>query len=1489
MAASPLTGYNAGAMSRCLIVFIASFAFSAAVLLARGDVRAGEKARDESLVGLLVRETATPANSLLRQADALREKGEFGKAIAGYQEVLRKYPDALFPVTPVSFEDRVGVTYVSVRDYVEEQLGSLPEEARELYNALYESPAKALLDKGRTSRDHDALREAARRFPLAPSGMEALGLLARWNLQSGRWEAASSRFRALLRRDRFRWDRRDPEILSLGLALFRQGRSGEVIRLGARARERIGGGKGKALEKRLKALGEGPAAERALPRWVSRFGVDAQGLGETAEASSTIELTWSARIPRAPGKLGGVFSRHTFKNRDGTTVGDLLEDAWRPIFPLLFEDRVYLHNGIAFRCHDLLQGEEAVWRTRSVYAGGDGVGIGEGNFEPNRLYTATRGEGAIFVLMEVPPLSRDLESINWGSYQVIPPIPRRRVAALDERTGKVLWEAGAQERPLGFLDKMTFTTAPLALEGRLYLAGAIFEGIPTAFVVCLDAEDGSLIWSRRVCAGSQELNMFGRPVREYCGSPLSALGDALYFCTNLGAVASLRLSDGAWRWLFRYPPIPRLKSRTFETVKSPPSWQVTPPIAAPERIVVAPADSMCLYALDPDAGTLKWVVARGKNEPRWGWDRFSRRRGSGLTGPFYLLGVSKDRVVVHGRDVEAYHLRSGKLLWRKTFATDLELPAGRGALADGKAYVPTRAALYVFDVKTGDRLRRKVWQRPEDESGNVVVAGGYLVTVSKTQVNCYFDRRQLHKRIRKRAEERPEDPAAALRAGRICLREKNLEEALRHFRRALEHAGGSTPFAEEARFGLYEISMAMGRAAWRKGNHGVAVPCFRRALEHAAGTDQKIRALLRLLNAAKIRGRIQEATGIYEDMARRFEKAKYPFEGDPVPVILWAGFEKARFLSSSGRPAAAVSAYQSLLETHGDETFSLEGERGTVFDLAVDRIERLKRRCGDAVYRRFEEEAARLFREGETEKDPAPLREIVRRFPNASQYGPALMFLGRIHLDRGRPAGAVEILKRHLRERPRSESAAAAMVLLVRALEAANRRPEARRVLMKLKRRFPRAVIETPEGGKTKAGGWAEERLGDPAYRNLRMKPKRERLDWEGAAEVWETSFTSRPVLLPLGGARPGHVRPMVLARLGREIQALEAEDGAVRWTGAWNELPREAQFVGSNLVIRGTYGLRGVDPDKGGVLWSRPFPPRGIVRGLGTGGEVVAATVSDFREKSRNIWLVVLDGYSGEDLFPPKDLGQWGGRSVPTVGLEVVVAYIREGHPRLYAFDLIDGRELFARGINDWLQCVPVLFENLRRVVYATPTDLVCLDLGGERRWSVQLGEIQRDSLLRAGDLVVATRAGKHGRIEIVAVDVKEGAVRWRSGTVLHRLDDREAADGSIFLVGMRGTETRVLKLKEDSGEIAMNALVHKGSMTPPEAWIGRRVGVVRIHRRDARSLRTEKHFSVFDLGTGKILEAHAYRETSSAEGFQVAGGRLVFTREDSIVGWGK
>jgi outer membrane protein assembly factor BamB len=1429
------------------------------------------------LGGLLVRECDTPAKSLLLQADAYREKGEFRNALAVYQKILRTYPSALYPLTPESFTGRPGVTYVSAQDYVEEQMGSLPQEAREIYASLYEARAKSLLTTGAETRDPEPLLMAARLFPIAPSGIGALGLLARWDLQNGRWASASSRFRAVLRRDRFRWDRRVPEIRSLGLALSREGRAGELGKLASDVKRRFEGERGAELGAHLMELTRRMPSRKDQAFWSPRFGVDNAGRGVTTPAVGDVPLNWAASLPKPPGRMDPY--RNRFRNRNGYEVDTPLENLWRPFYPAVYGDRVYLHNGIHFLCFDLLRGQDPVWKTDSPYAGAMVVGLW--NFEPNRIFTITIAENVVYALMEVPAAAEGLDSRMYSNFQVIPPLPRRRLVALDIHTGRILWESGAKERPLSFLDRLSFCSEPLVRNDRLYLAGAIFEGIPTAFVVCLDATDGSLIWRRRICAGSQELNMFGRPVREYCGSSISATGDALYFCTNLGAIASIRASDGEWRWLFRYPPVPKVKSQSFETIKIPPAWSMNPVIATPDRIVAAPTDSDLLFALDPDSGACRWVM---DGKMRWS----PKQHRMQLCGPFYLLGLWGENVVAHGEQVRAYNIRSGKLIWRSRFHSEEENPTGRGAIAGDWVYVPTDKALYVFEAKGGRCVRRTPWTHPAAEGGNVTVAGGYLLTTTRGRLNCFVDRGRLEERIKRDALERPRDPLAALRAARVCLRNRNMREALQFFRNAENLSGPADPLRDQARLGIFQTLGKMGESAWRRGLKGEAVSLYRQSLPYAPNDEKKVFTLLQILDYHRREGKNEEVVNSYNELIRDYPRVEYAFEGDPVRVEIWARFGLARHYASSGRPSQGVVEYQIIIDRFRDLSFRLGTEKGPAGKLAKQAVDALMERHGRGVYAPFEKKAKDLFNEGMRKKDAHTLHDILRLYPNAKVIEKALIALGRMHFDREEVEQADEVLKRFLREFTRSESIPQVLALLALTLEKQDRYLEARRVLVRLMKRFPKTRLDTLPQGAQEAGPWATGKLNAKVYQRVKGSEGRSDLAWKGGKKLWTVECPNKPVLFPVDGVRPIEVTPLVLARVGREFRVVSTLGGETLWSTKAIRDPKNAAFAGRTLVIQEPYALWGFSLESGEKRWTRTFSNHGVIKGMAVKGDIIAVTVLGLDGKANTLWLALLDGDSGEYILPPKNLEQWGGVSIPAIGVEVVAAYIREGAPRIFAFDLVDGRELMAHTVKGWLQCPPVLFESQRRLVYCTMEAATGLDLSGRVVWSFQVRGIDRSTLLRLGEVVAFSRLAEDGVYELVALNVKDGRILWQEETKMQNIKHKVAVGKAFYLLGMRGNEQRVMRFERDTGKLGMVALVNNrpGSF-PPSVYLGQKVGVAKTVWRQTQ--RMDGAFRIFSMENGKILQLVNYPKGNLSDHFFVVDGRLVYTKGSSILAWGK
>ncbi|MHC4779014.1 MAG: outer membrane protein assembly factor BamB family protein, partial [Planctomycetota bacterium] len=624
---------------------------------------------------------------------------------------------------------------------------------------------------------------------------------------------------------------------------------------------------------------------------------------------------------------------------------------------------------------------------------------------------------------------------------------------------------------------------------------------------------------------------------------------------------------------------------------------------------------------------------------------------------------------------------------------------------------------------------------------------------------------------------------------------------------------------------------------------------------------------------------------------RDFRGTLHAFKGEssPAPVEVWALFNLANHFITSGRPSAAVQEYQRLVENHTDVPFHLRDKRGPSGKLATEAIDELIARQGRGVYEKFDKVAKALFEKGVKARETQPLTEILVRFPNALVFGPSLLALGRIHLDLEEYDLASDVLKRYLREFDRAEKAPAALVLLFTSLEKQKRFLEARRVLLRLKRRFPFAVLEGVEGGPKTAGPWATAKLAEKTFAQVRGATLREDVAWEGGKDLWDAKYPRRPVLIPTRGTRPFEIDPFVVIRLGPEIKALAAKDGRILWSTSVDGDPKKLHYSAQTLVVEENYKLFGLHPESGKLRWTRTFSRRGIVKGVTVRGDVVAATVSDYDGKTSDIWLVVMDADSGEDVVEPKRLAPWGGLSIPEVGKEIVTIYIRQGTPRVFAFDLVDGRELMGHTVDGLLQCAPVLFEDDKRLVYGTFDHVTALDLSGRKMWSQKIGGIDRDSIIPLGSAVVVTRRDNRGRQEVVAFDIKEGKILWRTDTGMANIHHRDAVGGSLYVMGMRGGEENLLNLDSKTGAVTMSALISDRQGFPPTVNLGLKVGVAKLVWRSPRQFKMESAFRIFDLKTGKILHVLEVKEGTLSERFTVVDGRLVYANGNLVRAWGK
>lgn len=268
-----------------------------------------------------------------------------------------------------------------------------------------------------------------------------------------------------------------------------------------------------------------------------------------------------------------------------------------------------------------------------------------------------------------------------------------------EAEGRLVWKVAPDENGLAL------EGSPVSDGARVWVAMRRSDIQPQALVACYDAQDGRLLWRQYVCAAETPTRGM---LHETTHNLLTLDGDTLYYNTNLGAIAALAARDGRLKWATLYP-----RDRHGDLFKMPAHWSrdLNPCLFDRGRLLVAPADSQRIFALEADTGQILWQT------------------GPEVEDVVHLLGIAGDSLVASGHRLYWIGLDGpdrGKVKHVWPDAAE-RMGFGRGVLAGGLVWWPTRESIYLFDQATA-RLKRQIPLAPRGlKGGNLLVAGDRLL------------------------------------------------------------------------------------------------------------------------------------------------------------------------------------------------------------------------------------------------------------------------------------------------------------------------------------------------------------------------------------------------------------------------------------------------------------------------------------------------------------------------------------------------------------------------------------------------------------------------------------------------------------------------------------------------------------------------------------------------------------------------------------------
>jgi outer membrane protein assembly factor BamB len=260
----------------------------------------------------------------------------------------------------------------------------------------------------------------------------------------------------------------------------------------------------------------------------------------------------------------------------------------------------------------------------------------------------------------------------------------------------------------------SFDGAPAAADGKVYVTLRRSDPQLQLNVACFDAATAKLLWNRKVCGGAEAL---AGEIDEIRHQLLTLAGERLFYCTNLGSIASLNARDGVINWIATYP---RFEEETVVAFNKRQQYGPNPCLFHDGLVLAAPSDGDRLLAYDAETGILKWS-----------------RELSGR--PQQLLGVAGSRLVAAGDFLWGIDIDTGRVAWCDGRSDPEAATSGRGLLAGDLVYWPRREEIRLVEISTGKAVRQidMGQQHGLYGGGNLAIAGGLLLVAKSDRLVAF--------------------------------------------------------------------------------------------------------------------------------------------------------------------------------------------------------------------------------------------------------------------------------------------------------------------------------------------------------------------------------------------------------------------------------------------------------------------------------------------------------------------------------------------------------------------------------------------------------------------------------------------------------------------------------------------------------------------------------------------------------------------------------
>lgn len=944
-----------------------------------GVAKSDKEAKGPKLMPLV---NADPdlASYLAKIEQVIADK-DYDTSIKMIQEIIEK-GEGFFEA---SADARV---YVSIRKKANDLLGKLGPEGLVKYRNLYDAPAERLYQDGIAQCDIAMLQRVIDRYLYATSGAKALDALGSLYFDAGKFIQAAYYWRQLVQMDPKSAQApacRAKMILAMhlsgdasgadaGLAELQKecpqakavlcGQEQGIAEFVQKVRKEavvsfvpavaMSSGSYPGLGSLTGGFGRMSDVDMILtPRW-ARPGVDltAADLVKNLLIVKTGLAQQNPQMMGQPGPKTAVEFRNGHIQIRGNAVnynyggGASFRQYMLPamIHPVITDGKVIIRTGTRIEAYDLVDGElkwasdQPLLRTLNskVNAGYNPYGNMLQKVGDNGRYAMTVGGGKVFALSHFRPMVYIQPMFGGGGGPQQPKddslVDNSRLIAVWANSGKLVdgWEVGGGKGTDDVVRNGKFVSAPGFSNNRIYAVMTYLEN--GFYLVCLDAEDGRLIWKQFIAQSPTFNPQFGQMTDMYVyGSPPMVSDGKVFVVTNLGVIAASDANTGQPLWAYQYESQVEASLRANPYGGQPITLQASNPIIAVRgRIICLPSDSSKILALSAEDGSPIWTAEReGRSD---------------------LTGIDENRVVLTGPDMKVYSTQDGQELF-----TSPNIREANGRPAVTASSILLSGPGLVYRVSLNDYSISQVELADADGLlGNLVSVDGKLIAANALGICAYFKFEDARNEINRRIEASTGAAKfeAIMRRAQLAFSAGRYEEAVEDYKTCLSPA--STQQAQDvaklASPGLYRTYVAMGNAA---ANPEQTVQHFTSAAAIADTGTAKAEMKLRLAKALQKAGKCDQAAAAAQELSEQM--------GDEEIVDVVVGPEskdKARFsIKEPTRPAR---------------------------ELAQGFLRRLIETQGRDCYKQFDADAAKDYQQALQAGEADKLEGIFQRWPNSA-------------------------------------------------------------------------------------------------------------------------------------------------------------------------------------------------------------------------------------------------------------------------------------------------------------------------------------------------------------------------------------------------------------------------------------------------------------------------------------------------------------------------